>query len=233
MPSNDDFDVDDEGDFSPHDLAWGADDEGSSATFIFLTPTEKRPVTELYAVFRRPRNDADRRAGELARRSGAFDVPVERFASDLPDLATAERAALGDVIEEEGRLVLSGLGGAEDMLYVAPTTADAIAHAVLPNGGGGCVHPGPDGLILSTVNRRGSFVAHGLVADAIAAVDLVVNGEARPARMGENAFGVRIEDAPASALEKLILHRAEGTTNELDLRMPEPGDSDPPPSDWS
>jgi len=83
------------------------------------------------------------------------------------------------------------------------------------------------------VNRRGSFVVQGLVADPIAAVDVVVNGQARPARMGENGFGVRIEDASATALERLILHRGDGTTYELDLRMPEPGEFDVPSGDSS
>lgn len=238
MASNDDFNVDDEGGFSPHDAAWPADEEGSSSTFMFLSPAEEdRAVTELYGVFRRPRNDADRRAGEFARRWGALDFGVDRHDEsgdpELRDRARAHRAALGDVIEDEGRLVVTGLGGGEDMLYVAPTTTEAVAHAVLPNGGGGCGHPGPDGLVLATVNRRGSFVAHGLIADAIAAVDVVVNGEAWPARMGKNAFGVRIEGVPAIKLEKLILHRVDGTTSEIDLHMPKPGDFDRPPGDSS
>ena len=183
-------------------------DESSHGLLFFLSDGEKRPVADLYGVFRRPRNDKDRRTGDLARRWGGLAVG-----------ARAE-PALGEVIEDEGRLVLSGLGGAADMLYVAPTTNEDIAHAVLPNGGGGCCAPGPDGLVLSVVSRRRAFVVHGLVADPIVAVDVVVNGEARSARMGENAFGLRVEDAPAAALEKLILHRDDGTTNELDVCIP-------------
>ena len=232
VPPKDDFNVDG-GDFDSDEVAWAAEETEWTATFMFLTPdAEERTAKELYAVFRRPRNDADRRAGELARRWGAFDVAIDEdddeFDPALRDFTRAERAALGEVIEQEGRLVLAGLGGAEDMLYAAPTTTEAIAHAVLPNGGGGCSRPGPDGLILATVNRRESLVVLGLIADAIVAVDVVVNGEGRRARMGENAFGVRIEDA-ARPLEKLVLHRGDGATNEVGLRMPERGDLDLPP----
>jgi hypothetical protein len=42
-------------------------------TFYAYDPDEeRRPVKELYAVFRRPRNDADRSAGELAARLGTL-----------------------------------------------------------------------------------------------------------------------------------------------------------------
>ena len=228
-------------------------------TFFFLSGDgEKRPPKELYAVFRRPRNERDRRAGELASRLGALDVGVDDE-EELVGREMLQRAALafGDVVEGEGRLVLSGLGGAEDMLYVAPTTTGYVAHAVLPNGGGGCSAPGPDGLVLATrgrarrgphghgrpraahrgggarahpVDHRHGFVVHGLVADPIVAVDVVVDGETQRARMGENGFGLRIDGTAASALEKLILLREDGTANELDVGMPG-GDLDLPMDD--
>ncbi len=128
MTPRDDFNVD-EGNLDPDDEgAWARDEAASTGTFMFPTPhAGERAVKELYAVFRRPRNDADRRAGELACRSGTIDVGIDRDEEvdrELRDL----RAALGDVVAEEGRLVLTGLGGDEDMLYAAPTTTGAIAH---------------------------------------------------------------------------------------------------------
>jgi hypothetical protein len=54
------------------------------------------------------------------------------------------------------------------------------------------------------------------------AVDIVVDGLRRTARMSENSFGLRIDDAPVGKLEKVVLHRRDGTRRKLDLRMPRP-----------
>jgi hypothetical protein len=185
----------------------------------------KRPVRELYGVFRRPRTDADRSAGELASRWGALDFGNGIEDRGPPPGVSAEswRGALpGDVVHEEGRLLLAGLGGEEDMLYAAPTRNDHVAHALLPNGGGGCGAPGPDGLHLGwTQTERGDLVVYGLVSDEIASVAVVVGGQAHEARMGENAFGLRLERTHEADLERVVLYRSDGTTTEIGLR---PGD---------
>jgi hypothetical protein len=184
---------------------------------------EKRPVRDLYGVFRRPRNDADRTAGELAARWGALDFGVEVEERGPPAGVTAEawRDALpGAILHEEGRLLLTGLGGAEDMLYAAPTRNDHVAYALLPNGGGGCGAPGPDGLELGwTQTQLSSLIVHGLVADPIVSVDVVVAGVTHEARMGENAFALRLERIHESSLERIVLRRRDGTTNEIDLAL--------------
>jgi hypothetical protein len=182
---------------------------------------EKRPVRELYGVFRRPRNDGDRRAGELADRWGALDFGMEMEERPPPHGVSVEawRDALpGAVLHEEGRLLLAGLGGEEDMLYAAPTRNDHVAYALLPNGGGGCGAPGPDGLELGwTQTELGALVVHGLVADAIESVGVIVAGATHEARMGENAFGLRLERPHESSLERIVLRHRDGTTNEIDL----------------
>jgi hypothetical protein len=166
----------------------------------------KRPVRELYGVFRRPRTDADRSAGELASRWGALDFGP-----------TVEH--LGNVVESEGRLLLAGLGGEEDMLYAAPTDNDCIAHALLPNGGGGCAAPGPDGLHLGWDQTEArDLVVFGLVADPIESVDVVIGGKTHAAHMGENAFGLRLEQTHEADLERVVLHRRDGSTNAIELR---------------
>ena len=182
---------------------------------------ERRAVSELYAVFRRPRNDEDRRAGEIAARWGALDFGFGDFQPPRPAGMSDEdwkRAQLGNVIESEGRLLLAGLGGSRDMLYAAPTDNDCIASALLPNGGGGCGVPGPDGLVMGWCQSEdGELVVAGLVGDSVEAVDLVVGGDTLHARMGENAFGLRLERTHESRLERLVLHRGDGTTNEIPL----------------
>jgi hypothetical protein len=204
-------------------------DEGGSVSmhlYAYSSVEARRPVRELYGVFRRPRNDADRSAGELAARWGALDFgPDVEELSPPPDVAAEawRDAQTGAVLHDEGRLILAGLGGDEDMLYAAPTQNDHVAYALLPNGGGGCGAPGPDGLELGwTQTDLGSLVVHGLVADVIEAVDVVVGGVTHEARMGENAFGVRLERTHDAALERLVLRRRDGSTNVIDLRGAEP-----------
>jgi hypothetical protein len=201
-----------------------ADEGGSTSVHLYAysSAEERRPVKELYGVFRRPRNDADRSAGELAARWGALDFgPEVEERSPPPGVAPeAWRDLLpGAVLHDEGRLVLAGLGGDEDMLYAAPTRNDHVAYALLPNGGGGCGPPGPDGLVLGwTQTELGSLVVHGLVADAIEAVDVVIGGVSHETRMGEDAFGVRLQRTHDAALERVVLRRRDGSTNVIDLR---------------
>lgn len=50
--------------------------QGGSTSLTFYaydTEEERRPARELYGAFRRPRNDADRSAAEVAARWGALD----------------------------------------------------------------------------------------------------------------------------------------------------------------
>jgi hypothetical protein len=194
----------------------------TSVTFYAYDPDEeRRSVKELYGVFRRPRNDADRSAGELAARWGALDFGP---AAEYPRPAGVSEAdwrlaQLGNVVEAEGRLLLAGLGGEVDMLYAAPTDNDCIAHALLPNGGSGCAAPGPDGLHMGwDQTEAGDLVVFGLVADQIESVDFVIGEMTHEAPMGENAFGLRLERAREADLERVVLHRRDGTTSEIELR---------------
>jgi hypothetical protein len=156
--------------------------------------SERTLVKELYGAFRRPANDADRRVGGLAA------VMLDRI-----DPA---------VVQTEGRLFLSDV----DLVYAVPVGDEQIAFAVLPNGGGMCHLPGPDGLLmLQQQTEEMDLVVHGVVGDAIEAVDLVVAGVPHAARMGENAFGLRLERTFADDVDRLVLRRRDGTMNEIEL----------------
>lgn len=208
----------------------GRDVLASSGTFFAFSaaePGETRPIDELYSVFVRPRNDADRRAGTLAARWGALDMgdDLDDVTDRPPGVSAEQWEAMrpGEVLEAEGRLLLEGLGGQEDKLYAAPTTNGHICHALLPNGGGSCGAPGPDGLDLSwSLSPSGGLVVYGLVGDEIASVDVVVAGETRVARMGENGFGVRFEGTKAR-LDRIVLHRRDGSENVIHLGFADGG----------
>lgn len=57
----------------------------------------------------------------------------------------------------------------------------------------------------------------GIVADSVESVDLVVAGATHEARMGENAFGLSLDGTHEADVDRLVLHRRDGTTNEIDL----------------
>jgi hypothetical protein len=175
--------------------------EAGSSSLAFAGNEERRPVRELYGVFSRPREDADRAAEPLAAVSwSGIDWGAK-------------------ITMDEGRVLLSGLGGEQDTIYAAPLGEDRLLVGVLPNGGGGSGRPGPDGLFLHTGQlETGDLVFHGVVADWVESVDLVVAGVTHAAQMGENAFGLRLERTHEADLERVVLHRRDGTTNAIELR---------------
>jgi hypothetical protein len=63
----------------------------------------------------------------------------------------------------------------------------------------------------------GDLVVHGLAADAIESVEVIAGGATHEARMGENAFGLRLEHTHDAELERILLRRRNGTTNEIGL----------------
>jgi hypothetical protein len=65
--------------------------------------------------------------------------------------------------------------------------------------------------------ETGLLALCGVVGDSVEAVDLVVSGVIHQARMGENAFGLRLEPAHSDDLERIVLRRRDGTTNEVVL----------------
>jgi hypothetical protein len=161
---------------------------------------ERGLVRELYGAFRRPQNDADRAVTELVTRLGVLTGLNIEFD------------------QAEGRLLLAGLGGDQDAIYAVPIASDRIAYAVLPNGGGQCAAPGPDGLLMVHVQTESGLLALcGVVSDSVEAVDLAVSGATHEATMGENAFGLRLEQAHVDDVERIVLHRRDGTTNEIKL----------------
>ena len=147
--------------------------------------------------------------------------PEARLTSEPGRLPPSDWTGLGpgDVSPDEGRVFLAGLGDGLDTIFAAPFGEDRLAVAVLPNGGGSWgARPGPDGLFLMcTQLETGDLVVHGLVADSVESVDLVVAGVTREAQMGENAFGLWLEQTHEADQERLVLHRRDGTTNEIGL----------------
>jgi len=167
---------------------------------LFGEDDEPVPVRELYGVFRRPQTELDRKAEPLAR----------------IDWSGIDWGA--EIAMDEGRVLLAGVGCGQDQLYAAPLGDDRLIVAVLPDGGGGSGRPGPDGLLLLTSQlETGDLVIRGVVADWVESVELVVAGATHGAVMGENAFGLRLEETHEADQERVVLHRRDGTSNEIAL----------------
>jgi hypothetical protein len=176
---------------------------GTSSLGWYGGDEQPTPVRELYGVFRRPRNEADLRAERLAAVSWTGLGP-------------------GDVSPAEGRVFFGGLGGEVDTIFAAPFGNDRLAVAVLPNGGGQWgARPGPDGLLLICHQlESGDLVLHGIADDSVESVEIAVAGVTHEAQMGENGFGLRLRGTHEVDQERLVLHRRDGTTNEINLRPP-------------
>jgi hypothetical protein len=69
--------------------------------------------------------------------------------------------------------------------------------------------------------ETGLLALGGVVGDSVEAVDLVFSGLTHAAIMGENAFGLRLERTHMDDLERIVLHRRDGTENAIGL-SPEP-----------
>lgn len=67
--------------------------------------------------------------------------------------------------------------------------------------------------------RRPARELYGAFRRPVEAVDVVVGGATHEARMGENAFGVRLERTRGSSLERVVLRRRDGTANEIALAL--------------
>jgi hypothetical protein len=52
----------------------------------------------------------------------------------------------------------------------------------------------------------------------VESVELVVAGVTHQAQMGESAFGLWLDDTHQADQERVVLHRRDGTTNEIGLR---------------
>lgn len=188
---------------------------------VGFSETDVRPIAEIYSVFSRPAKRADRRARRVAERWGALDFGLDfeggKPPPPPPDVLPEDWEAFqpGAVLNERGRLLFAGLGGDWDMLYAAPTENDHICYALLPNGGGGCTQPGPQGLVVAGTGSpsRGALV-FGLVGDEVEALDLVVSGQLHSARMGENSFAVALPESFAE-IDRILLRRRDGSTVEL------------------
>jgi len=167
--------------------------------------TKSAPPPDLYAVFRRKQTDDEAKIAPEVVADSPCSMPLP-----LRD----KHMDLGKPIADNARILLRGVGSGDDRLVAVPTTADSVAIAVFPSGGGTCTRPSDNGLIIGG-DDQGSL--YGMVDDGVRSVDVIAGGQLHHADMGENGFSVVLPRGAQEHLDKLVLHKADGSKAELPL----------------
>jgi hypothetical protein len=166
------------------------------------------PPDELYAVFARKQTDDEAKI--------APEVVADSSCS-MPLAQKSKHTDFGKPIEEKARILLRGVGSGDDSLVAVPTTADSVAIAVFPNGGGSCTRPSDNGLIVGADGNGDTTNVYGMVDDRVRSVDVIADGQTHRAKLGENGFSVALPSGAEEHLDKLVLHRADGSKAEFPL----------------
>jgi hypothetical protein len=172
--------------------------------WIVNEDTKRRPVKKLYGVFRRSQSRGEAEIKPQMAVDAACSTP-----------GGPDSARYGRTITRLGRILLSDVGRSHDVLVAVPTTTDLVTVA-LSGEGGTCGRPMTrDGLMIALQVFGRVAIVYGMVGDDVASVDLVVDGNAQRAQLGENGFAIEIPDAPNKTLEKLVLEHHDGSVTEF------------------
>ena len=145
----------------------------------------------------------------------------------LDGLARVPGYDAGTPLEGESRRLVAPAGDHGYAIYAVPTTNGWVCTLTyqLPDGGGGsgCEHGLYRGVTIDIGGDDDTAHVAGLRADDVTAVDVVVDGESRPARLDRNAFLLELPMADlcrGNGLERLLIHRAGGKTATFPLSAP-------------
>jgi len=170
--------------------------------------TKSEPPQTLYDVFRREQTDDEAKM--------APEVVAEASCSmELP--SGSRHIDYGKPIADKARILLDGIGPGDNSLVAVPTTANAVSVAVFPGGGGSCVRPSANGLIVAAEGNGDSVNVYGMVDDRVQAVDVITAGQTHHADLGENGFAAALPGGSEQHLDKLVLHREDGSKTEVPL----------------
>jgi hypothetical protein len=124
-------------------------------------------------------------------------------ASHLRDGVPSEAVDPGSLLLSESRLLLSDLGTRSGKFYVVPTSKGQLCYIITGYLDAGCLAPGPVAARgidwgLSDNDALGGgdpLVVHGLVANDVAEVDVVVAGQSERAILANNAFYREVDES--------------------------------------
>ena len=174
------------------------DDKGASEVVLLAEQgTKTAAPRDLYAVFARKQTDEEAQLAPTL----LDDYPCTREGSEN--------------VAEQARILLHGVDGDQDMLVAVPTADGSVSVAVYPQGGATCALPTEDGLILAADEQGGSATVYGMVDDGVRSVDVIVDGRAHRAELGENGFAVALHSANGMDVDKLVLRHSDGSVSEF------------------
>jgi hypothetical protein len=155
--------------------------------------------------------------GRVFRRRVGFDPEMKALLEDMERKAGEER---GSHLISEARLLLSGLGKGRRRLYAIPTTTGEVGVYLVGRAraqvGGHVVGALPDGIDWQIYYRRDPdgttrWVAFGLIANDVEAVDLQFDDDSVAAAVGTNAFFYEAEGQDPHSVTAFVLHLNDGT----------------------
>ncbi len=194
----------------------------------------ERSASWSYMWFGTDRDDSEG-SPPLAERLHALSEP-RTPADELPEWADGMLDGIshdpgydpGTPLQSQSRrLIGPETGGDGYAIYALPTTNGWVCMVGYqhPGGGGngGCDKGLSDGVALDIGGDGESTHVSGMLANDVTAVDVVIDGQPHPARLGRNAFMLELrsdELCRGSGLEQLVVHRGPGRTATIPLRAP-------------
>ncbi len=165
--------------------------------------------------------------GAMSEPRGPSDELPDMAQGMLDGIARAPGYDVGTPLEGRSRRLFAPSRGTGYTIYAVPTTMGWVCTIgyTLPRGGGsaGCEHGLYRGVSIDVGGDDDTAHVAGLRADDVTAVDVVIDGESHPARLGRNAFSLELTMAAlcrGTGLEHLLIHRAGGTAATYPLSTP-------------
>lgn len=179
--------------------------KGTSSVFVLGDRSKRVLPEDIYRVFDRPQDAPEvliaQRASEATEAAcGSGSVEKEQ-----------EGPSLGEPGAETVRIALRGVGVRHYDLVAMTTDNGAVALSLDPNGSTACGQPTVDGLLFAAELRKRDAIVFGLVGERVSAVDLVIDGMTRHAKLGENGFALEIPNPVGETLDQVVLHKTDGS----------------------
>jgi hypothetical protein len=182
-------------------------EDGSSSVMLAEQGPNISPPPTRYAVFGRKQTKHEAEIAPTLVADYPCSVPGSE-SSDMPDL--------GKPVADKARILLRRVGPGQDSLVAVPTPGGRVSVALFPDGSGtSCAFPVEDGLILAAEAGEGTATVYGMVDDRVRSVEVIVNGQSHRAQLAENGFALTLPTAAGRDVEKLVLHRADGSKAEF------------------
>jgi hypothetical protein len=181
--------------------------KGTSSAFVLGDRSSRVPPKRIYEVFSRPQQGLDLVEAISAR----LRTSCKREAEEDEE----SPGSLGDASPATGRVLLDDVGARPYDLVAMTTEHGGVAFSLEPKGSATCARPTSDGLVFAAQLDPRDAIVFGLVGDDVTSVDLVIDGETRQARLGQNGFAVEIPSPVGKTLQKIVLHHADGSTTEF------------------